>query len=406
MKLSENWARIVLWVPGVVAIGVAGMTDAQESIEKKARRIHRNAIVIDTHSDTTPKFEDPAWDFAARHADGHMDIPRLREGGFDAQFFSIYMGRTPGDGTAVKRALKRIDSVHQMVRRYPEDFILATTAKDIRKAAARGKIAALMGVEGGHIIEDDLAALRMFHELGVRYMTLTHSFNTNWADSAGTGQRVQPEHDGLTDFGRAVVLEMNRLGMMVDVSHVADSTFWDALDVSKAPLLASHSSCRALADHPRNMSDEMIRAMAEKGGVIMINFYPGYIDPAAIEIGRGLIQKFTELEEQFGDDPQRLSQERRRVQREAFANVKTPASVVVDHIEHVIRLVGPDHVGLGADWDGVSSLPEGLEDCSKVPYITEELLRRGHSARTVRKVLGGNLLRLMEHVEAVAKEMR
>lgn len=406
MKLSENWARIVLWVPGVVAIGVAGMTDAQESIEKKARRIHRNAIVIDTHSDTTPKFEDPAWDFAARHADGHMDIPRLREGGFDAQFFSIYMGRTPGDGTAVKRALKRIDSVHQMVRRYPEDFILATTAKDIRKAAARGKIAALMGVEGGHIIEDDLAALRMFHELGVRYMTLTHSFNTNWADSAGTGQRVQPEHDGLTDFGREVVLEMNRLGMMVDVSHVADSTFWDALDVSKAPLLASHSSCRALADHPRNMSDEMIRAMAEKGGVIMINFYPGYIDPAAIEIGRGLIQKFTELEEQFGDDPQRLSQERRRVQREAFANVKTPASVVVDHIEHVIRLVGPDHVGLGADWDGVSSLPEGLEDCSKVPYITEELLRRGHSARTVRKVLGGNLLRLMEHVEAVAKEMR
>lgn len=406
MKLSENWARIVLWVPGVVAIGVAGMTDAQESIEKKARRIHRNAIVIDTHSDTTPKFEDPAWDFAARHADGHMDIPRLREGGFDAQFFSIYMGRTPGDGTAVKRALKRIDSVHQMVRRYPEDFILATTAKDIRKAAARGKIAALMGVEGGHIIEDDLAALRMFHELGVRYMTLTHSFNTNWADSAGTGQRVQPEHDGLTDFGREVVLEMNRLGMMVDVSHVADSTFWDALDVSKAPLLASHSSCRALADHPRNMSDEMIRAMAEKGGVIMINFYPGYIDPAAIEIGRGLIQKFTELEEQFGDDPQRLSQERRRVQREAFANVKTPASVVVDHIEHVIRLVGPDHVGLGADWDGVSSLPEGLEDCSKVPYITEELFRRGHSARTVRKVLGGNLLRLMEHVEAVAKEMR
>lgn len=342
----------LLWVALVV---VAGMSAAEETFEEQARRIHSEAYVLDTHADTTPKFEDPRWDFTERHDSGHVDIPRLREGGYDAVFWSIYMGKTPGDGRAIKRAIRRIDSVHEMVRRHPDALMLATTAQDIRDAAEQGKIACLMGVEGGHIIEDELAALRTYHRLGVRYMTLTHSFNTNWADSAGTQDVVEAEHDGLNDFGREIVLEMNRLGMMIDVSHVADSTFWDVMETSVAPVIASHSSVRALANHRRNMTDEMIRAMAAKGGVIQINFYPGYIDPVKIEAAEKLIPKLRAIERKYADNPDKASVARRRLlaSNASASSSKTPASTVVDHIEHVIALVGADHVGLGADWDGV-----------------------------------------------------
>lgn len=362
--------------------------------------VHTSAIVIDTHSDTTPKFEQPDWNFSVRQNTGHMDIPRIREGGLDAQFFSIYMPSTPGDGAAIKKAIRRIDSVHETVRKHPDELTMAYTAADIREAVKRGKIACLMGIEGGHIIEDELAALRMFYKLGCRYMTLTHSFNTNWADASGTGETVAPEHDGLTDFGREIVLEMNRIGMMVDISHVADTTFWDALDVSKAPLIASHSSCRALTDHARNMSDEMIKAMAAKGGVIQINFFTGYIDNNKANVMREYSQKRRELREKYDGTELRLELEKlNRMWRESGA---VPASVVVDHIEHVIKLVGPDHVGLGADWDGVSELPVGMDEVQHLPYLTEELMARGHSAETVHKVMGENLLRVMEEVENVA----
>ena len=389
---------------GILAM-VASTTTAQNDLAERAQQIHAEAFVMDTHTDTTTKFEDPEWDFAERHKEGHVDLPRLREGGYKAVFWAIYMGKTPGDGKAVKTALKRIDSVHEMIRRFPEDLMLATTAAHIRAAAAQNKIACLMGVEGGHIIEDELAVLRMYHKLGVRYMTLTHSFNTNWADSSGTDLPVEPEHNGLSDFGKEVVVEMNRLGMMVDVSHVADSTFWDALEVSQAPLLASHSSCRALADHPRNMSDKMIRAMAKRGGVIQINFYTGYIDPEKISLAVKLRPKIAEIRKKYADDPKKGAQERRRLYRETFSK-ETPASVVVDHIEHVIKIAGPGHVGLGADWDGVNQVPAGLEDCSKVIYITEEMLERGHDDATIKMVLGGNMLRLMEEVEETAASMR
>ena len=389
---------------GILAI-LASTATAQEDLAERAKRIHAEAFVMDTHTDTTTKFEDPAWDFSARHDEGHVDLPKLREGGYDAVFWAIYMGDTPGDGTAIKTALKRIDSVHEMVRRFPDDLMLATTAADIRAAAAQNKIACLMGLEGGHIIEDELAVLRMYHELGVRYMTLTHSFNTNWADSGGTDLLVEAEFDGLSDFGEKIVLEMNRLGMMVDVSHVADSTFWDALAVSEAPMLASHSSCRTLADHPRNMSDDMIKAMAERGGVIQINFYTGYIDAEKIALAMELRPKVAEIREKYAGDPNKVREERRRLYRETFS-METPASVVVDHIEHVIKIAGAEHVGLGADWDGVSQVPVGLEDASKVIYITEEMLARGHDEDTIKKVLGGNMLRLMEEVEKTAASMR
>lgn len=377
----------------------------ESALRAQARRVHADAIVIDTHSDTTPKFENADWDFTARHETGHMDIPRIREGGLDAIFFSIYMGRTEGDGAAVKTAIRRIDSVHEAVRRWPNDLRLATTAAEVRAAAADGMIAALMGVEGGHIIEDDLRVLRTYHRLGVRYMTLTHSFNTAWADSAGTDRIPEPEHDGLTDFGREIVLEMNRLGMMVDVSHVADSTFWDVLEVSEAPLVASHSSCRAVSDHPRNMSDEMIVAMAERGGVIQINFATGYIDPRKSALAARLRPEVEEIYARYPDDPREARKQRIALYAEHDPG-PTPASVVIDHIEHVLTLVGEDHVGLGADWDGVPELPVGLDDCSKLETVTLELLRRGWSEDAVTKVLGGNLLRVMEEVEATGARLR
>ncbi len=403
MKKRTKSTRGLLRVVVLIAAGWGGSVMAEE-FGARAAKVHASAIVLDTHADTTPFFENPEWDFGARQATGHVDIPRLREGGYDAVFWAIYMGRTPGDGAAIKRAVRRIDSVHEMVRRYPDDLMLATTARDIRRAARQGKIACLMGIEGGHIIEDELAALRMFYELGVRYMTLTHSFNTNWADAAGTGETVQEEHGGLTEFGREIVHEMNRLGMMVDVSHVADSTFWDAIGTSTAPIIASHSSCRAIADHPRNMTDEMLRALAKNGGVVQINFYPGYVDPKRVDLFAKLRPQLDELTAKYADKPETLSAARRELFMKVLADAgPSPARWVIDHIEHAIEVAGSDHVGLGADWDGVPEMPEGLGDVSVVPWITEELLRRGHSERTVKKVMGGNLVRVMGEVERVAK---
>jgi membrane dipeptidase len=274
--------RLLRSLARAVALAFAGCGTSGGDPDAAARALHQAAIVIDTHSDTTPRFQEEGWRFEERHTAGDMDLPRIREGGLDVEFWSIYMGARDVPGAALREALERIDAVHQMVRRHARDVALAGSAAEIRAAVARGQLASVMGVEGGHIMEESLPALRTFHRLGVRYMTLTHSFHTSWADSSGTGaQPLAPRHGGLTDFGRKVVREMNRIGMLVDVSHVSDATFFDALEVSRAPVIASHSSCRAVFDHPRNLSDEMLRALARNGGVIQINFFPGYIDAAA-----------------------------------------------------------------------------------------------------------------------------
>ena len=300
-----------------------------------------------------------------------------------------------------------MDAVHELVRKYPEDLMLATTVSDIRRAAATGKIACLMGLEGGHIIEESLPALRSLYRLGARYLTLTHSFHTAWADSSGTNEVPAPEHGGLAPFGEQVVRELNRLGMMVDVSHVSDATFFDAVRVSRAPVIASHSSARAVADHPRNMSDEMLRALAENGGVVMINFYSGYVDEALVEPIRSLFKRLGSelgrLRERHADDP--------KARADAFAELlakeevpTSTLSVLLDHFDHAIRVAGPRHVGIGSDWDGVFSMPTGMEDVSKLPALTQGLLDRGHSPETVRGVLGENLLRVMAEVERIAAE--
>jgi membrane dipeptidase len=371
-------------------------------------QLHRDAIVVDTHSDTTPRFQGDDWDISERHsaADSHMDLPRIQDGGLDAQFWSIYTGKAEQSGDAMRIALERIDAVHRLVARHPDQTGLATSVADIRRLAAEGKLASLMGVEGGHMIEDNLAVLRTFYRLGVRYMTLTHSFHTGWADSSGTRSVPEPLHGGLTSRGEEIVREMNRLGMMVDVSHVADATFFDALRVSRAPVIASHSSCRAVADHTRNMSDEMLRALAENGGVILINFYPAYIDEQANADSQKYFARwksvFEKIREQHPDD--RIAQARAR--REHFTEYPVPQTsldVLLDHFDHAIAVAGPDHVGIGADWDGVPSMPRGMEDITKLPNLTLGLLERGHSEETVVKVLGENLLRAMAAVEVAAQ---
>jgi len=404
--IDARFHPVALWVIwGLSLMGSAGIVQGQEGVSPEAARMHRSAIVIDTHSDTTPKFERPDWNFGDRHGTGHQDLPRMREGGLDAQFWSIYMPETPGDGAAIKTAIRRIDAVYETVRRHSGDLELVTTAAGIRRAVGEGKIACLMGLEGGHIIEDELAALRMFYQLGVRYMTLTHSFHTNWADAAGTGQNVEPLHGGLTDYGRTIVREMNRLGMMVDISHVADSTFWDVLEVTAAPIIASHSSARALTDHPRNMSDEMLEAVATNGGVVQVNFFTGYIDRDRARLMRRYATRREEIRNQYEDDVEKRRLELAKLNVMWRETAGVPASVVIDHIEHIIKVAGEDHVGLGADWDGVPELPEGLDDVSKLPYVTEALLRRGYGEETIKKVLGENLLRVMDEVERTARRL-
>ena len=385
----------------LVAAGFLGCASAVPHVSN----LHFNSIVVDGHSDTTPKFQDPSWNFGERHtvADGDMDLPRIREGGLDVQFWSIYMGKRETPGAAIREALERIDAVYDMAARHPHDVVVAHSVAEIRAAVADGKFVSLMGIEGGHIIEESLPALRNFYRLGVRYMTLTHSFHTTFADSSGTGETPKPVHDGLTDFGREIVVEMNRMGMLVDISHVSDKTFFDTLEVTRAPVIASHSSVRAIADHPRNMDDDMLRALAKNGGVVMINFYPVYID----EVARAkATEYFKEHAAVLGKmraeaDPAK----RRDAYRKHFENYPVPQTsldVLLDHFDHAIKVAGPDHVGIGGDWDGVPSLPVGMDEINKLPALTEQLLARGHAPDTVRKVLGENLLRVLEQAERVA----
>ena len=386
---------------------LAGYNNGDE-IAERARKLHFSSIVLDTHDDTTQRFFSKTYDLGKRNPEGHVDIPRMREGGMNAIFFSIWIdGRTMGP-PAVQKAVDQIDAVLENVRRYSTDLVLARTAEEVRQAQAKGKIAVLMGVEGGHMIGNDIRMLRIFEALGVRYITLTHFYNNEWADSSTD----KPLHNGLTDFGKEIVREMNRQGILVDISHVSDKTFYDALEVSKAPLIASHSSCRAICNHPRNMSDQMIRDLAAKGGVIQINYGKTFLDQAykdAFESLTGsVVVSMGEILKSCGDDSECVVLEMSRRDRLLTAQGKLPHvnwEKIVEHIDHVVKLVGPDHVGLGSDFDG-ARMPDGLEDCSKLPKITEALLRKGYSEDDIRKILGRNFLRVMEQAERVSRALR
>jgi membrane dipeptidase len=377
-------------------------------IAERAHKLQFSSIVLDTHDDTTQRLFMKDFDLGKRNAEGSVDIPKMREGGMNAIFFSIWIDGKIMGAPAVQKALDQIDAVHETVNKYSKDVVFARTAAEVRKAHAEGKIAALMGVEGGHMIGNDIRVLRMFGDLGVRYMTLTHFYNDEWADSSTD----KPAHNGLTDFGKEIVREMNRQGIMVDISHVSDKTFYDALEVSKAPLIASHSSCRALCNHPRDMTDDMIKALAAKGGVIQINYEKSFIDQAYKDASDketgGVVQSMGALTKNCNNDEACIEREMTKMEKKLVAEGKLPHvswERIIDHIDHAVKLVGADHVGLGSDFDG-ANMPEGMEDCSKLPKITEALLRKGYSEGDVRKILGENTLRVMEQVEKVSREMK
>ena len=378
-----------------------------DDIAERAKKLHFSSIVLDTHDDTTQRFFSKTYDLGKRNPDGHVDIPRMREGGMNAIFFSIWIdGRIMGP-PAVQKALDQIDAVHENVAKYSKDLAFCRTAEEVRRAHAQGKIAALIGVEGGHMIGNDIRVLRMFGDLGVRYMTLSHFYNDEWADSSTD----KPVHNGLTDFGKDIVREMNRQGIMVDISHVSDKTFYDALEVSKSPLIASHSSCRALCNHPRDMSDDMVKALAAKGGVIQINYEQSFIDQAykdaSDQLG-GVVARLEAISESCNNDHECINRKRFEFQNQMVAEGKLPHvswERIIDHIDHAVKLVGPDHVGLGSDFDG-ATMPDGMEDCSKLPKITEALMRKGYKDDDILKILGGNLLRVMEQTEKVSRELQ
>jgi membrane dipeptidase len=386
---------------------VAALAFSSVAGSEKARKLHFSSIVVDTHDDTTQRFLDGKFDLGERTNTGSIDIPRMKEGGLSAIFFSIWIPSKVTGPEAVRRALQQIDAVREQVRKHPRDLVLTTTAAQIREAKKKGQIAALMGVEGGHMINSDLDVLRKFAGLGVRYMTLTHSGNDEWADSS-TDKAV---HNGLTDFGKEVVREMNRLGMMVDISHVSDKTFADALAVSKAPMIASHSSCRAICDAPRNMTDEMMKALAAKGGVVQINYHVGFLsqefrdaEKADPKINAAIEQEVTQ---RCGDNEACQLLEGDKLTREAVERGKLPRvsyEKIIEHIDHAVKVAGADHVGLGSDFDG-ANMPYGMEDASKLPLITEALLKKGYSESDVRKIMGENTLRVMGEVEHVRRDL-
>jgi len=378
-----------------------------DDISAKARELHFRSIVVDTHDDTTQRLLDPKFHLGVRHTDGNIDIPRMREGGLGAIFFSIWIPGTITGPDAVQKALEQINAVRRQVADHPRDLIPATTAADVRNAFAAHKIAVLLGIEGGHMINSDLGVLRKFAALGVRYMTLTHSLNVAWADSSTD----TPAHNGLTDFGKQVVREMNRLGMMVDISHVADKTFYDVLATSEAPVIASHSSCRALCNAPRNMTDQMIKDLAAKGGVIQINYHIGFLSQEFrdAEKANPQIEKEidAEIRKRCGGVESCMLLEKERILRELVAQGKLPRvnwTRIIDHIDHAVKLAGAEHVGLGSDFDG-ANMPYGMDDASHIPQITNALLDKGYSESDIQKILGGNTLRVMEQVEAAAKRL-
>jgi len=366
-----------------------------------ALKLHMDAIVVDGHADTISRALDDGEDLGAETGRGHLDLPRMFRGGLDAQFLSCWVEpKYVQRKEAAKRAFRMIDAVKQWAAKYPDRLVIARTAAEVRRAAAAKKVCGILCIEGGHAIEDDLGLLRSFFELGVRYMTLTWNNSLAWAEAARDPGKVK----GLSDFGRDVVREMNRLGMLVDLSHVSENTFYDAVAVSDTPVIASHSCARALCDHVRNLKDDQLRALAKNGGVVGVNFYSGFLSQTFYDRKKGADREDDEerarAREQHRDDPAAMDRALKEISKSydrSEADMKRPPlDLLVDHIEHIAKVAGIDHVGLGSDFDGVTALPEGVDDCSQLPNLTRRLLERGYSAGDVRKVLGENFLRVME----------
>jgi len=382
-----------------------------------ALAIHQSALIVDTHADTPQRFLDENFDLSQNTpvSEGHIDLDKIKQGNLGAEFFSIWV-EPEFKGHYSKRAMDLIDSVYQQAARHPDKMTMAFSADDIVRAHDQHKFAALMGIEGGHAIENDMRLLRDFYRVGVRYMTLTWSNTNEWGDSSGDIQDPNVKHhNGMTDFGKDVVREMNRLGMIVDISHVSDATFYQPLLVSQAPLIASHSSSRELTNQPRNMTDDMLRAMTNNGGVVMVNFYSAFIDenyrkissdPEKVKQRDAEVEAYKKAHPHPDGSPVTYDEYAPIEKKWAAQFPRPPLKSLIDHIDHIAKVAGIDHVGLGSDFDGVTSLPEGIDSAADLPKITQALYQRGYTAEQIRKILGGNFLRVMREVEATAKRLQ
>jgi membrane dipeptidase len=422
MRTRLPLTLLLLVLPALLCAQIPAKPDQEKMSPKpNAAQVHRSALVIDSHADTPQRFVDEDFDLADPLGGGNLNLNSIHKGNLGAEFFSIWVDPTQYKGQYARRTLVLIDSVKQQVARHPDQIMFVTTPEGIEYAHRTHKFAALMGIEGGHSIEDSLALLRQYYALGVRYMTLTWSNSNNWADSSGDidDKSIPHTKEGLTEFGKDVVYEMNRLGMMVDISHVSDRTFYRTLVISRAPVIASHSSSRALCDAPRNMTDDMIRAVANsggpnsKGGVVQVNFFSGFLSQAyrdALKAQQPLAQKaIDELKAKAKAEGKEVPYpEIDKIEHEYADRIpRPPFSILIDHIDHIAKVGGVDHVGLGSDFDGVNGqLPEGLDSPADLPKITAALIARGYSAEDCRKILGGNLLRVFREVEAVSKELQ
>jgi membrane dipeptidase len=399
----------------LVALAFALPVHSQTAISKKAREIQDSAIVVDTHADTPQRFLDENYDIGSTDPKdyGHISLDKAKAGNLRAEFFSIWVEPETNQGHFARHTLDLIDAVYEQAARYPDRMMMAFSVADVERAHREHKLAALLGIEGGHSIENDVHLLRDFYRLGVRYMTLSWSNTNEWADSSGDIDKTTVQHhNGLTDGGKQIVIEMNRLGMLVDISHVSDKTFYDAIAVTKAPVIASHSSARALTNHARNVTDDMLRAVAKNGGVVQVNFYSAFIDEnyrkaaeaqkkdrdAAVKANADQLRAAGKTVTYLDND---------RIEREWAARIpRPPLSSLIDHIDHIAKIAGIDHVGLGSDFDGVSgATPEGIDSAADLPKITQALLDRGYGADDIRKILGGNLLRVFGEAERVSREM-
>src|SRR5579871_2279845 len=408
--------RMYLLGIALLACTLAAAQSTDEPVSAKARAIHDSAIVVDTHADTPQRFLDEGYDIGSTDPKdtGHISLDKARRGHLGAEFFSIWVDPETNQGHFAQHTFDLIDSVYEQAARHPDRMAMAFSTADIERVHREHKLAALMGIEGGHSIENDIHLLRDYYRLGVRYMTLSWSNTNEWADSSGdvNDPKVQ-HHNGLTDFGKDVVREMNRMGMMVDISHVADKTFWDAIATTKAPVIASHSSARALVDAPRNMTDDMLKAVAKNGGVVQVNFFNGFIDgnfrkaaEAQSKDQAAAVQKYLDEMKAQGKPVNYIEVD--RIEREWLAKLpRPPLSALIDHIDHIAKVAGIDHVGLGSDFDGVSgATPTGIDSAADLPKITQALLDRGYSAEDIKKILGGNLMRVFREVERVSREMQ
>lgn len=384
----------------LVILFITPLVTSGDELSDEIRELHRAAIVFDAHCDTAMRLiRDETFDLGDRHEDGHMDLPRIIEGGLDAQIFACWPSPDQSDKEIMQVTLQMIDAVWEQAEKHSDRMEIALSGNDVSRIVSEGKVAVVLGIEGGHAIQDDLRLLRNYHRLGVRCMTLTWNNTNNWADSSTDTMKW----GGLNELGRDVVREMDRLGMIIDCSHVSDSTFFDVIEVTKNPVLVSHSCVRSIADVPRNVSDDQLRALGENGGVLCVNYFPGFLDKEYFDrvsvLWDEARSKVEKLAAEYGGDRKKARGEVWHAMQNRAAEIPLPElSLLVDHIDYAVRIAGVDHVGLGSDFDGISQTPVGLEDVSKLPAITAELAGRGYSHEDIEKILGGNLLRLVEQV--------